>query len=157
MNRLTVADVVAMLRGMSITFYLEVRPNDRHSHGFCPAECEEFVAYRYCDHIEDERAACPDCSLEVNVSNTNAALILERLGVEFDYCGSLSADEAYSRAMLANVGRDDSGQAASVSKAEGGATWVDCGLEAGYFDRQMSRIATLAEAGMAQSRKVVWA
>lgn len=104
----------------------------------------------------DNRDACPVCSRDINVSNTNAQMILERLGVEFDYCGEIQASDLLGRAMTANVGRDDSGIAATEDRAEGRATIIECGLPAGYFDDRMEGLTNLALAALASGLMVVW-
>jgi len=76
----------------------------------------------------------------VNVSNNNAVGIFERLGVEFDYCGSMSAADMLGKAMVANVGGDDSG----TDTVQDG-NMIHCGLRAGYYEQKMDEIAAVAQ------------
>ena len=123
-------------------------------------DCDEHAAYFYCDHVHERTMAaedaCDACSLEVNVSNANAALLLERLGVEFDYCGTVDASDFLARAMLANVGRDDSGTATVTDSGGGGATMVDCGLRPGYYGDRFDSLAALATWCAARGYLVGW-
>ena len=50
-------------------------------------------------YIEGQPEASDD--VEFNVSNTNGTMLLNRLGVEFDYCGSIEADTMLGAALLA--------------------------------------------------------
>jgi hypothetical protein len=94
----------------------------------------------------------------VNVSNTNASLLLERLGIEFDYSGQIDAEDLLGRALVANVGRDDSGMASTTDRGAGGATIIDCGLRPGYFDERMAQLVEVAEyAKTVGTGKVQWA
>lgn len=104
----------------------------------------------------DEREACEVCSLSVNVSEHNAALILERLGVEFDYCGMIDPADLLGRAMVGNIGRDDSGVASTEDRGERGARMIDCGLRAGYYEDRFGRLAELASAAVRLGLVVSW-
>jgi hypothetical protein len=104
----------------------------------------------------DETDACEVCSLSVNVSNTNAEMLLARLGVEFDYCGSIDPAALYGRAMVENIGADDSGVAPSEDRGAGGAVFIDCGLRPGYFEDRFGALAALAEAAMRLGLVVSW-
>ena len=124
----------------------------------CPVAggCEEQQAYFYCDHMHEAREACAECALPVNVSNGNAAAILERLGLEFDYCGTVDASDFLGRALVANVGRDDSGVAPHEERGEGGALLVDCGQSVGYFDSRMAALVTLATVAVERGHGIGW-
>ena len=89
----------------------------------------------------------------LNVSNRNAALIIERLGVEFDYCGSIDADDLLGRALVGNVGRDDSGDPA----IEIAPNFIEGGLRAGYFDDRLGEIVEIATWAKANGAFVAWA
>lgn len=119
--------------------------------------CEEHRLYHYCDHMFEASNACAECALEVNVSNTNAAAVLDRLGVEFDYCGTMEADDLLGRALVANVGRDDSGVPSVEDTGRNGATIIECGLRAGYFDGTMGRLVALANAAAERGHGIGWA
>lgn len=108
------------------------------------------------DCREVETDACPICSLSVNVSNVNAELLLARLGVEFDYCGSIEGAALYGRAMVENIGRDDSGVSVSEDQAPGQARWIDCGLRPGYFEDRFGALAALASEAMRRGLVISW-
>jgi hypothetical protein len=98
---------------------------------------------------------------EVNFSNTNAFLVLDRLGLdtddEYGLCGQCEPKDFLGRVLVMNIGRDDSGYPNSVSQLPGCATVIDCGLRPGYFDDAKRRLVDLAEAAMVQGALVTWA
>jgi len=96
-------------------------------------------------------------ALSVNVSNSNAFALLDRLGIDADYCGSMAAEDFLGRAMVANVGRCDEGFAPTTERGQGGATMIDCGVRPGYFDDRMSSLAELASTAAARGFLVAWA
>lgn len=89
---------------------------------------------------------------EVNMSNSNARGVIERLGLEFDYCGSIDPDDLLGRAMVANVGRDDSG----VRDVADG-NFIDCGLPAGYYADRMAQLVDVALYARDNGLMVQWA
>jgi len=94
----------------------------------------------------------------VNASNSNAFRLLDRLGIENpDYCGSMAAGDFLGRCMVANVGRPDHGIEPVEFSSEGGATMIDCGLRAGYFEERIEQLADLATAAAALGCLVAWA
>lgn len=125
-------------------------------HYYCDPGCEDFYLYRYCDCIDARRAACEACSVQVNMSNANAALVIERLGLPFDYAGSIAAEDLLARAMLGNIGRDDSGVGEAVERGAGGATMVDCGVRPGYFADRLGALADLAAFAIERGWGIAW-
>jgi hypothetical protein len=95
--------------------------------------------------------------LSVNVSNGNAALILERLGYSVEPWGEATGDELLGRVMVANVGRDDTGVAAAEDRGVNGAILVDCGVRDGYFTDVMDRLAALGTHAADNGWMVSWA
>jgi hypothetical protein len=94
---------------------------------------------------------------EVNMSNVNAAYIIDLMGIEFDYCGSIPAAELLERVTFGQVvGGGDEGTVAVAYRTEGGATMVDCGRSAGYADMRLEQIREVAEWAAAHGRDVVW-
>lgn len=89
------------------------------------------------------------------MANNNAVLILERLGLptagEWGLDGDIDAEDLLGRALVANVGCDDSGVVASVD-----GNWTDCGVRAGYFDDRMAGLVEVAEFARACGVRVVW-
>jgi len=96
-------------------------------------------------------------AFEVNVSNSNAFALLDRLGIEADYCGTMTAEDFLGRTMVANVGRFDDGIESTTERGQGGATIIDCGLRPGYFEDRMSSLAELASAAATRGLLVAWA
>lgn len=96
-------------------------------------------------------------AFEVNVSNSNAFALLDRLGIEADYCGSMAAEDFLGRAMVANVGRLDDGIDSTTERGRGGATVIDCGLRPGYYADRMTSLAELASKAAAHGYLVAWA
>ena len=152
---------------MSVNFSLQTADGNfacTADHGICTVPehllDEDIAAYSmpgYCVECSlIGREECPICGLEVNVSNTNATLLLERLGVENDDCGTFDPVDLVGRTLVANVGRDDSGVATSTDIAANGAVWVDFGLRDGYFRDQMARLTTLALTAKENGWLVTW-
>ena len=159
---------------MSVTFYLGryvedeqfgtiLAPLADHTHSRPETCCEDAALYfGQCNHAEADEAACGCREHEVNVSNANAVAILERLGYDTDPecpAGEATGDDLLGRAVTGNIGHDDSGTPATVDggPGTGHCTWVDCGVDAGYFTRTLERLAELATAAQNAGAMVVWA
>lgn len=119
-----------------------------------------------------EHAGHPDCDGEwpssrtvhdrydVNLSNANAAMVLDLLGYPTDdeYVGSEDADLFLGRVLTAvALTPADAGRPATESVAPSGARFVDCGRPAGYTDDTLARLRTLANYAGGIGRKVTWA
>jgi hypothetical protein len=156
---------------MSISFYAATTTdnytamacNVKHGAGCTSTEHFEMDAwmdipgYDLCFECQGEQEdACPICSLTMNVSNNNAMLLIERLGVEFDYCGVIDPADLLGRSMVANVGLDDSGMKPTVDTLGGGATMIDCGLAPGYFTERFGALANLATYAMDHGFVIAW-
>jgi len=145
---------------MSITFGFHTE-GPRASETFCnhtcpiPGGCDEQQLYFYCDHMHEATEACHKCALRVNLSNSNAEMVLERLGIPFDYCGTVAADDMLGRALVANVGRDDTG-AAPTEDTYGHATIVECGVPEGYYENVMGRLVALATEAKFNNFDIGW-
>lgn len=162
---------------MSVTFFIEGNPT-----GAFKFECEDevFTADSY-DAILVERAAhmlvCEDCQhygcftspvmdvsdvFDVNVSNTNARLLLTILGLDSeDLCGTVDGEDFLGRILVALAeDRDDTGVASAVvggkEVGQSGATMVDCGLPAGYFGDRFTALHGLAQEAARLGRPVVF-
>lgn len=111
---------------------------------------DDLLYYGICDHMEAARAECCCEKFIVNVANANAAMIFDRLDIDVadDFCGVIDAQDLIARAMLANVGRDDSGVdvMSDGGPGTGRAAWHDHGLRPGYFADVMERLADLGKA-----------
>jgi hypothetical protein len=129
---------------------------------YCPIErgCEDAQMYMgYCDHVEAAKAACGCDDFDVNLSNANALDVLNRLGLDADpeaLYGDIDPDDLLSRAMVANVGLDDSGVASVEDVFGNGARMIDCGRRAGYFDDVMARLADLAVEAKRRNVLIGW-
>lgn len=127
---------------------------------------------------EVHKAECGDCAhygcysapvcdisddLGVNVTSLNAATLLPRLGLERneygELVGSTSGEDFLGRTLTA-LGCldefDDTGVASTTDAAPGRATWIDCGVEAGYLTRTLTRLHDLAAEAVRLGRDVVW-
>lgn len=100
---------------------------------------------------QEHLAICEDHIPDVQMSNTNARMVIERLGLEFDYCGEVSPDDLLSRAMTGNIGRDDSGM---PTHQEGRMIYV--GLAPGYFEAKLGALAELATKAKELDLPVHW-
>lgn len=104
-----------------------------------------------------------DSDLNLNVSNANARAILDRLGYEVDeygIVGEATPEDLLGRALVGNVGRDDSGVDAVETPGEwfgGGATMIDCGIRPGYFEDRMAALVALASHAMDRNLMISWA
>lgn len=125
---------------------LRVAMTDAADHGIT-SDAYETASDTYFDHVD----VCDDQRWQVNLSNTNAVSVLSRLGLPADYAGTVDPDEMLGRAMVANIGRDDSGVADHV---EG--NYVDCGVPAGYYDDRLACLAALAAEAKRRGALVGW-
>ncbi len=104
-----------------------------------------------------------ESDLDLNVSNANAYALLERLGYEVTddgIIGDTTPDDMLGRAMVGNVGRDDSGTDPVETPGEwfgGGATMIDCGRRDGYFEDRMTALVALATEAQTRQVMVMWA
>ena len=92
----------------------------------------------------------------VNFANSNAFMILNRLGIDAEYGGKHDATDFLGRVLVANVGHDDSGTADTIDRGPNGATMIDCGHREGYWASAMERLADMATAAARTTGKVYW-
>jgi hypothetical protein len=99
-----------------------------------------------------------DSDADINLSNVNAWALLEWIGITPDHDGSIPARElaALTRRRLWPElrARGDEGIAPIVDTTRGGATFVDCGRRAGYFQERASQLLQLAD--MAGDGTIAW-
>ncbi len=132
-----------------------------HTHT-CTANgpCEDNAVYGSCDHADAAEQACGCTALDVQVSNTNAQMILERLGYPADPEDGLAGDadpaDLLGRALTGNIGRDDDGIPTVTDDTPGRARHIYCGLRPGYFTGQLDAIARLAAEAQARGELVAW-
>lgn len=148
---------------MSITFSLPYGTCET-DHGVCRVvehlADPDIAAYSHpgwcVECSQTGREECEICSAAVNMSNANAAQVIERLGLDFDYCGTIAAADLLGRAMLGTVGRDDSGVPSVEDRGENGARVIECGLPAGYFAARLGSLADLATLALARGVGITW-
>jgi hypothetical protein len=123
------------------------------------AGCDECACYGlYSRAVPDV-----DDTLDVNVSNTNARLLLAILGLDNeDLCGILDATDFQGRVLLAMASdRDDTGVPPAITGGrvvgQTGATMVDCGLRPGYYTDRFAGLHALAMEAVRLGRPVTWA
>jgi hypothetical protein len=165
---------------MSVTFTIEANPT-----GAFEAKCYDegkntvvAAADSYegiLPQIEAHKALCDECGhyglysqsvmdvsddLDVNLSNMNARLILDILGIDGgeELVGSVPGDVFLGAVMLAQAGdRDDSGVADVVTVTARGTRLTDCGLPAGYYARTFGNLRALAEEAARLGRDITFA
>jgi hypothetical protein len=110
-----------------------------------------------------------DFGPEVNVSNANARLILDALGLEAgDLTGALDAPGFQARVLTAlALAPEDAGvpmhqlvpgeSTVFGSVVEGGATVIDCGRREGYLQERLAELLAVADAAILAGREVTWA
>lgn len=98
-----------------------------------------------------------DGAPQLNVSNANGYLLLERLGLPIDNWGSISAEDFLGRALVGNVGRDDSGVTAVEDRRPGLLTVVECGTRPDYFADCLTALVEVARAAQDLGVPVQWA
>jgi len=91
----------------------------------------------YWDCVDAE--GCSHTALGLNMSNANAADVIEALGLEFDYCGSIEVQDLLGRTTLrAALPADE-----PVPTATDG-NMIYCGRDEGYISERAGILTTLA-------------
>ncbi len=122
--------------------------------------------------IAEHQGSCTECSVyrpfvevmtdvddipEVNVSNTNARMILSIAGLdEEELFGSMEADEFLGYIMVSLAQERDHSPVAPLTYAGQGPTIIDCGLPAGYTEQRLGELADLAIQAKNKGRRIVW-
>lgn len=171
---------------MSITFAPERTAADvlgfrvHHSRGagFDGAAVDGRLHSTHADAIAtlvEHNESCPDalcrCDLgtidavmtfdapEVNVSNMNAKLLLDALGLgdqDMWDMPALSAEDFRDRVIVAmSLSLVDEGMPAYASTAPGRATVIECGRRPGYLQDQLGRLLEVADSAAARNRAVL--
>lgn len=96
----------------------------------------------------------------LNMANGNAAEVLHALGCTSEevYCGgtAFGAEDFRDRVVVALVLADaDPGRPASTTSSPGGATFVECGVPAGYLQDRLSELLEVADFAVAHGRQVI--
>jgi len=129
----------------------------RGRHGLPCEEAEMYSGFT-CDHIETDRLACGCDQFDVNMANANALMVLERLGLPMDECGTIDPEDLIGRCLLGNIGRDDTGvDTFEHPSAPGvGPRMVEVGIRPGYFQEQLDRLNDLAVEAAGRGVLVGW-
>jgi hypothetical protein len=162
---------------MSVTFHAEILDTDVPTfRAECYAGATTVVVADHLDRAVAQEIAdrhtltCEDCRMyglrayaefsmpELNMTNHNAAHVLDQLGVEFgDGCGTMPAAEMLDRIRFAEVvGGGDAGSDTITITGGGGPTITYCGRPAGYTDRRLADLAEVCRWAAARDRIVVW-
>jgi hypothetical protein len=112
--------------------------------------CAEFDA--------DLLVACPEAEeLEINMSNSNAAVVCAALGIDLDaegWCGSLPAEDFLGRVLVA-LAIQPSDEGIPVHELPtGGVRWVECGRRPGYIQERLGQLHELAQWAVAHGAEV---
>lgn len=103
-----------------------------------------------------------DDSFDVNVSQSNASVLLEVLGLigedPSDLYGAATGEAFLGHVLLALAeDRDDSGAGWTTShQGARGMTFVDCGRRPGYFADVLGRLHELATEAVRLGREIHW-
>lgn len=168
---------------MSVTFTIESNPTGAFTISCYASEQGEVEVARADSYegILTERAAhmlvCEECqhygcysrpvmdvddSLDVNLANTNARMMLVRLGLDDgdDLCGGVSGEQFLGAVMLSRATLTEQADAlvpSSVVSSPGQATMIDCGTHEGYASERLDALAALGTEAVRLGRDVVWA
>jgi hypothetical protein len=84
---------------------------------------------------------------EANLSNHNACLVFEALGIEAEPCGEIEIEKAIGlmRSWLrANFNKPSPGEEMSVQGGDGRCTVISFGVSEGYLNRRIHQLSVLA-------------
>ncbi len=95
-----------------------------------------------------------DDDLSLNVSNSNGMMLLRNLGIEADYCGSVTPELLLY--AIAHSDPIDSGTVTVIEKGEG-ATMYDMGVRPGYMAEKYAILTEIANEAKRLGVDVVWA
>lgn len=169
---------------MSVSFAVEANTTGKYSFtcydGEMSVEHGPFQSYEAGrDAIALHRLTCTECNychpalysildvdLSLNVSNTNASMILAHLGIqsdEYGLCGSMKAEDFLGYVLVAlGMPRDDSAVASVTHRSvdengrEFGPTIYDGGLPEGYMEGKLVRLSEIATEAKRLDRLVTW-
>lgn len=167
---------------MSVTFQIESLPTGKFTfdcYGKGYSERETFGPFDSYDEallaVTAHKMQCTECDCygcyanaimdvddELNLSNTNAVMVLDILGIETDFehgiVGSMKAEDFLGHVMVAMAQeRDNAAVPATVDAQQGRATFVDCGLPEGYVAERLVILADMATEAMRIGRDITWA
>lgn len=126
------------------------------------------AARTFCEDFNQEMlVSCPEAEhLEVNMSNTNAAVVCGALGIdleEWGWCGGLPAQDFLGRVLVAlAISPADEGIPAHEIPFgvpgrpawTGEARFVDCGRAPGYLQERLGQLHELAQWAVAHGAEI---
>lgn len=128
----------------------------------CAEHFLEHAGNADCDGDYAHAVRDTDADPSVNVTNTNAATILDALGLsvegEIELCGSAPAEEFLGRVLLAlAVAPSDAGVPSFVETTPGRATVYHGGRPDGYLQQRLNQLHAVAEFASCHRVTVAWA
>jgi len=106
-----------------------------------------------------------ESNLEINMSNTNAMMILQTLSFQPDeYCGDVKNDELENFILRCDLALQaireepslDPGRETTIEKGETGPTFVHCGVHPGYMQERISQLRDLASFAYKHQAELSW-
>lgn len=85
--------------------------------------------------------------LEVNMSNSNAAVVCDALGINLEeegWCGSVPAENFLGRVLVALAIQPSDEGIPSHELPTGGVRWIECGRRPGYTQDRLAQLHALA-------------
>lgn len=105
-------------------------------------------------------AGAPD-EMDVNMSNSNAALVCGSLGIDLDpdWCGDMAADLFMGRVVmgLALTPADEGMPSYEHVTAPGQARFIEGARRPGYVQERLAQLHTLAQWAVEHQAEVSWA
>lgn len=94
----------------------------------------------------------------LNVSNGNAGNLLALLGIEFDYCGQIGANELLDHIATARtLPHDEFARKTSSVIGPFGVLAIDCGLQASRLSLYLDALEAVARYALERQVTVQWA
>ena len=119
--------------------------------------CTDEYCAMYAPFVKGEATAAD--ALEINVSNTNARLLLESLGFStldedgsLDLCGSADGSDLLGRVLMAQALVPTDAGVPAVREGN----IIDCGRHEGYMDERFEQLSDIATWAAAHNAEVVW-
>ena len=101
--------------------------------------------------------------LAINLSNANAAHVLDALGFgddvrAGDLCGTVDGEDFLGRVLMADaVSPEDEGVPSHEIARAGNAQWIEGGRPPGYLQDRLAQLRDLAQAATEGGYQVTWA
>lgn len=114
------------------------------------------VDFTIATRMEDGSYWHGECDASFNVSNANAAAILDALGIEWDSCGSVDAREMIGRCAAWRAVGVAQERAATQGVGANGCRWYEGGIDRAYIERRIGQMEALAELARDRGGEVGW-